>query len=104
MKFPKLNKKGQVFDNVSGIMIGLVTVALVAVVVFLIVSSARDTASSLEGIDFTADNVTSRASITYNATATINESVDSAISFVPIIVITAIGAVLLGLVALFRRR
>lgn len=98
------NKKGQVFANLSGILVGLATMMIVAVVTFLIVAQAQDEASSIEGIDFSEDNSTSRASITYNATQTAKESMDTAVNFFPLIAIGAVGAVLIGLVMLFRNR
>jgi len=85
-------KKGQVFGQVSGLMVGLAGLAITAVVVFLILSQ-------------TGANPTVAADV--NASAAIvqmQNSGDTAINFVPLIVIAAIGAILLALVALFRGR
>ncbi len=102
----KLGKKGQVFDNIAGIMVGLVSVALVAIIVFLIVSQARVQVGTVESLDsnISTDLEECKKSAACNSTLTINESVESAVSFMPIIIIAAIGAVLLGLVSLFRSR
>lgn len=99
----QLGKKGQVFDSMAALMTGLATVAIVAVVIFLIVSQAKTQIGNIEGIDTT--NVTQCAtSLSCNSTVTVQESADTAVSFIPLIVIAGVGAVLLGLVAVFRRR
>ena len=88
----KLMKKGQVFDQVSGLMTGLASLAIVAVVVFLILSqTGANTTVAADG----------------NATAaitTMTSAGNTTVNFIPLIVIAAVGAILLGLVALFRSR
>jgi hypothetical protein len=87
-----LNTKGQVFDQVSGLMVGLAGLAITAVVVFLILSQTKANSTVAGDANATA------------AIGTLQQSGDDAVSFVPLIVIAAIGAVLLGLVSLFRGR
>ena len=86
------SKKGQVFDQLSGLGIGIAVLAITLVVVFLIMSqTAANTTVAADG----------------NATAaldTLQESAADIPGWVPLVVIAVIGAILLGLVALFRRR
>lgn len=99
----KIDNKGQVFGNLQALFVGLATIAIITAVVFLILAQSKTQLGSIEGIDVT--NATQCASsVGCNATNTITSSVQDAVNFVPLIVIAAIGAVLLGLVALFRRR
>ena len=85
------NKKGQIMDQLGGLGIGIATLAITLVVVFLIMSQ-------------TAANTTVAADT--NATAALvalQNATDDIPGWVPLIVITVIGAILLGLVAMFRR-
>ena len=100
-KIMKKLKKGQAFSELSGIFVGLATIMIVSVVVFLVISQARNQIGSVEGIDVTTN---CNASLACNATNTLANAGQDAVNFVPLVVIAAIGAVLLGLVALFRRR
>ena len=96
-----LDKKGQVFTQVSGIMVGLATIGIIAVVTFLVISMARTQVVALDDVNVSD---TATWSTAYNATNTVGDSMATAVNFIPLIVIAAIGAVLLGLVALFRSR
>jgi uncharacterized protein (UPF0333 family) len=90
LKFLK-NKKGQVFDQMAGLGVGITALAITLVVVFLILSQTG------ANTQVTADT---------NATAAVNTLTNAAADipgFVPLVVIAVIGAILLGLVALFRR-
>ena len=87
----KMTKKGQIFDQLSGLGIGIAALAITLVVVFLILSQ-------------TAANTTVAADS--NATAavvTLQDSASDIPGWVPLIVIAIIGAILLSLVAVFRR-
>ena len=87
----KMNRKGQIFDQLSGLGVGIAALAITIVVVFLILSE-------------TASNTTVAADA--NASAAIDQMQDAAggiPGWVPLIVIAVIGAILLSLVAVFRR-
>ena len=87
----KMTKKGQIFDQLSGLGVGIAALAITLVVVFLILSQ-------------TAANPTVAAD--QNATAavgTMTEAASDIPGWVPLIVIAVIGAILLSLVAVFRR-
>ena len=87
----KLNKKGAI-DQLMPVVIALVVIGITLVVGFLILAEV-------------ADNT--KVAADTNATAAVN-SVQGAMSdipgWLPIIVITIIGALLIGLVAYFRGR
>ena len=87
----KLNKKGAI-DQLMPVVIALVVIGITLVVGFLILAEVADNTK------VAADN---------NATAAVN-AVQGAMAdipgWLPIIVITIIGALLIGLVAYFRGR
>ena len=86
----KKAKKG-VFNNLASLGVGIAALAITLVVVFLIMS---ETASNTT---VAADNNASAA------LDTLQEATDDIPGWVPLIVIATIGAILLSLVALFRR-
>lgn len=85
-----LKEKSGVFNQVSSIMVGLAGLAVTAVVTFLLLSKTK--ANSTVAAD---PNATA-------ALGTLQSSGDDTVSFVPLIVIAAIGAVLISLVNLYR--
>jgi len=87
----KINKKGQVFDQMSALGIGIAALVITLVVVFLILAQVGANATVV------ADgNATAAVTTLTTAAATIP-------NWVSIVVITAIGALLIGMVAMFRR-
>ena len=87
----KMNKKG-VLDNLSALGVGIAGLAITLVVVFLILSQ-------------TAANTTVTADPNASAALdTLQNATDDIPGWVPLIVIAFIGSILLGLVAMFRRR
>jgi len=95
-----MTKKGQIFGQLSALGIGIASLAITIVVVFLILSQARTQMVSNNGIDVTN---TSTYTTGYNATITLGDAVGEIPGWVPLIVIASIGAILLSLVAVFRR-
>ena len=86
-----INKKGQVFDQMSALGIGIAALVITLVVVFLILAQVKANSSVV------ADG---------NATLAVNTLTTSAATipnWVSIVVITAIGALLIGMVTMFRR-
>jgi len=96
----KLNKKGQVFQQLGALAVGVVTVGIVLVIGFLIISQGR---AQIVTIDDVNVSDTSTMTNSYNATITMANAMDDIPDWVPLIIIASIGAILLGLVALFRR-
>ena len=87
----KMSKKGQVFDQLGALGIGIAGLIITLVVVFLIMAQVGANATVV------ADGNASLAVTTLQtAAATIP-------GWVSIVVITAIGALLIGMVAMFRR-
>jgi len=91
MKIKKMNKRG-VFDQLSGLGIGLATLVITLAVVFLILANIKSNASvSGDG----------------NATAAVNTITTAAATipgWVGLVVLVAIGALILGMIAMFGRR
>jgi len=85
-------KKGQIFDQLSGLGVGIAGLAITLVVVFLIMSQTKANSTVAADTNATA------------ALTTLQQSADDIPGWVPLVVIAVIGAILLGLVALFRGR
>ena len=97
MKMKKLKnmfgcKKGQIFEQLGGLGVGIASLTITLVVVFLILSQTGANAT------VAADaNATSAVTTLTNAASDIP-------GWVPLVVVAVIGAILLGLVAMFRGR
>jgi len=87
----KLGNKGQVFDQLSALGIGIAALVVTLVVVFLIMAQVG--ANTTVAAD---PNATLAVKTLQNAAATIP-------NWVPIVVITGIGSLLIGMVMMFRR-
>ena len=95
------SKKGAgVMDNIGGLGIAIMTLAIVLVVGFLIISQVQDNIVDVEGI--TVAN-TSTWTTAYNSTVTTAEAVEDIPGWIPVVVITAIGGLLLGMVTMMRK-
>lgn len=90
MKKVMKNRKG-VFSQLGALGVGIAGLAITLVVVFLILSETA--ANSTVSADTNASE----------ALDTLQEAVDDIPGWVPLVVIAVIGAILLGLVAMFRR-
>ena len=98
-----MNRKGQnVIDGLASLVVPVVTVGIVLVIGFLILAEAQDQIVSIDGI--TNESNTSQLSVGYNATSTTINALQDIPTWLPIIIITVIGALLIGLVAVFRRK
>lgn len=88
-------------QNLGALAVGIAGLAITLVITFLILSQARTQEVSLNSID---TSNTSTWTVGYNATNTLGNAVATIPGWVPLIVIAVIGSVLLGLVALFRKK
>jgi len=88
----KMNKKGQVFDQLSALGIGIATLVITLAVVFLVLANIKSNASVVADA-----NATVAVQTLTNATATIP-------GWVPLVVIVAIGALILGMIGMFSIR
>lgn len=84
------NKKG-VIDNLAPMVTGLVAIGILLVVAFLILAQVAANTQVAADSNATA------------AIATVQSAMEDIPGWLPIIIITIIGALLIGLVALFRR-
>ena len=91
-------------EDLGKLGIGIASLAIVLVVTFLIMSQAESQILEIEGLQNTNASAANFAdqSAAYNGTVTLAGAVDDIPGWVPIIVITAIGAILIGMVAMFR--
>lgn len=98
------NKNGAVLDNLSGLVVALVTVAIVLVVGFLIMSEAQGQIRDIDGLNSSGGSTTHpEGTIGYNATGEVQNAMADIPGWLGIIVITVIGALLIGLVSIFRK-
>lgn len=98
-----MKKKAQL-AQLGGMVTALVAVAIVLVVGFLIMAQAFTQADALDTVaDFT--NVSQCVwSATCNATQEVRGAMDDIPAWLPIIIVTMIGAILIGMVAYFKAR
>ena len=96
-----MNKKGMsALDGLGKLAIGVLSVTVVLVVGFLILAQGQAQLVTLQNVD-TANASTYTAG--YNATVTLQSAMNDIPGWVPIVIIVSIGAILIGLVAIFRR-
>jgi len=92
-----MNKKGQAgFEKLIGFAIAFATLIVILVVTLMVLSTGKSEINSLNG--------NSNVSTEYNASVELGNSMTTFVSFVPIIVIAGIGAVLLGIVLVMKSR
>ena len=96
------NKKGQAFEKLASMGIGLATLAIVLTVAFLIMSQGKTQIIANEGLNATGASGYS-TSIAYNSTSTLQNATGTVPGWIPLVIIASIGAVLIGLTSLFRR-
>ena len=94
----KLRKKG-VMKEMGSLAVGVASLAIALVVTFLIISQGRAQEVSINSIN---ESDTADWTIGYNATNTLASAVDDIPGWVPLIIIAVVGAVLLGLVRMFK--
>tara|TARA_R100000656_G_scaffold114808_1_gene87305 strand:+ start:12489 stop:12779 length:291 start_codon:yes stop_codon:yes gene_type:complete len=93
-----------VFDQLGALGTGIAALAIVLVVAFLILSQGKQQIGEIEGITDVTNATQCATSKACNATVTLQGAVDDIPGWVPLVVIAAIGAILLGLVGMFTRR
>ena len=102
-----MNKKAQgVIDGLQGLVIPLVGIGIVLVIGFLIMSEVKDQSASTDSVYATNCTLTTDGTMfpssACNATTDVQIAMQDIPGWLPIIVITVIGALLLSLVAVFR--
>jgi len=96
-------KKGQSLAGLQAIIVPLIGVAIVLVIGFLIIAETQTQIESTSGIQCSSD-ASANGSIGCNASRQVQEAMSDVPQWLPIIIITLIGSLLLGLVAYFRAR
>jgi hypothetical protein len=98
----KLNKKG-VMQQLGALAVGVAALCIALVVTFLIMAQARTQIGTIEGI--TVTNATQCANSTScTAVGTLTTAAATIPNWVPLIIIAVIGALLIGLVSMFRSK
>ena len=90
-------------QNLGALGIGIVSLAVVLVVGFLILAQAESQIDTIEGHNGSIDPIYCATSVACNASGELTDAIATIPGWVPLIVIAVIGSLLLGLVALFRR-
>jgi len=101
MKRFQKSKRGAVFDQMNSLAVALAALVIVFAVMFLVIAQVLVQIATVEGIN--AAN-TSQQTIAYNATEALQAAAATVPPWIPLIVITVIGAILIGLVAMFGRK
>ena len=91
------SKKG-VIENLTPMIVGLVAIAIVLAVGFLIFAEVGSQAAAKDG----SASLSACTSFACNGTKTTTDAMGDIPGWLPIIIITVIGSLLIGLVALFR--
>lgn len=100
-----LNKKGQALDNLQGLIVPLIGVCIVLAIGFLIIAEAKDQVAATDGV--VAANCSKTGAVNYssagcNASREVQNALAVVPGWLPIIIITVIGAILIGLVSRFQ--
>jgi hypothetical protein len=96
----KLKKKG-VFAQLGALAVGVAALCIALVVGFLIMAQGKTQIGTIAGIDVT--NATQCAANTAcAATGTLQSAAATIPNWVPLVIIAVIGALLIGLVGMFR--
>lgn len=96
-----MNKKGAI-EALTKMLVPILVIIMVLVIAFLINAEVQDQIVDIDGITDETNN--SQLTVGYNATVTTAEALDDIPGWLPIIIVTVIGAALIGLVGLIRRR
>lgn len=114
------NSKRGALDNLEQLVVGLGVLAILGAVIFLIIAETRVQVESIGGCENSTlvfngttnqchwlngtGTVRGGASHAFNATVSVQEATSDVPGWLPIVVITVIGGVLLALVRIFRNR
>ena len=96
-----MNKKKGQLENFGGLIQTLGFLAILLAVIFLVVAEVQKQVAVTSGVWNTSNS--SSWTTSYNATNEVMNSMATVPSWLPIIVITVIGGLLLGLIQMFRR-
>jgi len=95
-----LAKKGQVFDQLGALGIGVATLVIIMAVTFLVLAQTGAQAATLDG----AANLSDCGSTACNSTKVLTSAAATIPAWVPLVILVAIGGLILSLVAVFGKR
>ncbi len=96
------NKKGAI-EGLMSLITPLIAIGILLAVGFLIMAEAKTQIQSVQGLNATGgSSAVGDGSAAWNGTETTINAIQDIPGWLPIIVITVIGALLIGLVARFR--
>lgn len=96
-------KKAQALSQLQTIILALVGIGIVLAVGFLIMAEVKTQIIDTESLHANGTNPDGQLSYAWNGTNDTIDAISDIPTWLPIIVITLIGTVLIGLVAVFRR-
>lgn len=116
----KLSKRGQVFDNLASLSVGIATFSIIIIVAFLVMSNVKTqlTADSSACANGTwngtvccytgvatclGENQSARNSLAWNSTGDLQNTTSTVPGWIPLIVIVTIGSIILGMIGMFRK-
>jgi len=98
------NKKGAI-EGLMAMIVPLIAIGILLAVGFLIMSEAKTQIRDIQGLNSTFESATHpKGTAAINGTNDTINAIADIPGWLPIIVITVIGALLIGLVARFRSR
>ena len=94
-----MDKKGQAMEQLGKLAVGVVSLAIILVVGFMVMTQGKDQMATTDGYS----NATTCVSVGCNSTDTLSTAVGTLPGWVPLIIIVGVGMVLLGMVKMFSR-
>ena len=94
-----MDKKGQAFEQLGKLAMGVVVLGIILVIGFMIMSQGKTQIAATEGFS----NVSSCDSAGCNATDEIVDGIDDLPGWVPIVIVVGIGMILIAMVKTFSK-
>jgi len=98
----KMNKKGQVMEGLANLGVGIAVFALVIVIAILVVNNTKDQTAAQGDIANAVCGV--NGTTAFNSSCELLAATTTIPGWVGLIVLVAIGAIILGMIAMFGRR
>lgn len=95
-----LDKKGQAFEQLGKLALGVVTLAIILVVGFMVITQGKDQMAETDGYS----NASTCDTAGCNASDDLSDGLGNLPDWIPIVIIVGIGVVLIGMVKMFGRR
>lgn len=92
-----MNKKGQVFDNLKAMTVGVLSLVVILAIVFVILAETTDQIVDIQGVN-EANQSAGAWTHAYNATNTLTGAAEDIPVWIPLVILALLGSVLLGIV------